>query len=143
MSIKRHIAPTGMAPPPEPYVHVVEAGETVHIAGQVAFNEQNEVVGNTPYEQALQVWSNIRSCLEGVGLSMQHLVRVTIYLADIRHAPDEIAARLEVVDEDHLPVVTMVQVANLGLPELLMEIDATAHRDRQILPSDSEGSRHG
>lgn len=128
MPIQRHIAPKGMAPPPEPYVHVIEAGDTVHVAGQVAFNESNEVVGTTPYEQALQVWTNIRTCLEGVGLSIQHLIRVTIYLADIRHAPDEIAARMQVIDQNHLPIVTMVQVANLGLPDLLMEIDATAYR---------------
>jgi len=39
---------------------------------------------------------------------------------------DEIAVRRQRFPQGRYPVCTIVQVANLGLPDLLMEIDATA-----------------
>ena len=45
MSAER-LSPAGLAPPDEPYVHAVRAGNTLYMAGQVAFDERNEVVGH-------------------------------------------------------------------------------------------------
>jgi len=39
------INPDGLSEPPEPYSHAVRAGDTVYLAGQVAFDSSGEIVG--------------------------------------------------------------------------------------------------
>ena len=58
---------------------------------------------------------------------MADVVKITVFLKDIRHAPAEIGVREKLFEPGRYPICTMVQVANLGLDDLLMEIDATAH----------------
>jgi len=53
-------------------------------------------------------------------------VKITVFLSDIRHAAAEMEVRARYFAEGRWPICTQVQVANLGLPELLMEVDAIA-----------------
>lgn len=123
---RRYLSP-GLAKPPEPYAHGVQWGELVLIAGQVAFDEENNIVGRgDAAAQARQVWRNLATVAESAGGTVRDIVKITVFLADIRHAPHEIAVRSELFPADRFPICTQVQVANLGLPELLMEIDAIA-----------------
>ena len=55
------------------------------------------------------------------------MVKITIFLKDVRHAPAEISVREGLFEPGRYPICTLVQVANLGLPDLLMEVDAIAH----------------
>jgi enamine deaminase RidA (YjgF/YER057c/UK114 family) len=124
---RTYLEPNGLAAPPEPYSHAIRCGETLYIAGQVAFDEQNRVVGvGDPRRQAEQVWWNIRLAVEAAGGSLGDVVKVTIFLKDVRHAPAEISVREQLFESGRFPVCTLVQVANLGLPDLLMEVDAVA-----------------
>src|SRR3954452_12163689 len=62
---RTYLEPAGIAPPPEPYSHAVRCGDTLYIAGQVAFDEDNRVVGiGDPRAQAERVWHNIRLAVE-------------------------------------------------------------------------------
>jgi enamine deaminase RidA (YjgF/YER057c/UK114 family) len=122
-----YLEPRGLAPPPEPYSHAIRCGDTLYIAGQVAFDEQSEVVGiGDPRRQAEQVWHNIRLAVEDAGGTLADVVKITIFLKDIRHAPAEISVREKLFEPGRFPICTLVQVANLGLPDLLMEVDAVA-----------------
>jgi enamine deaminase RidA (YjgF/YER057c/UK114 family) len=122
-----YLEPRGIAPPPEPYSHAVRCGDTLYIAGQVAFDEANEVVGvGDPRAQAERVWHNIRLAVEAAGGTVADVVKITIFLKDVRHAPAEISVREQLFEPGEFPVCTLVQVANLGLPDLLMEVDAIA-----------------
>jgi 2-iminobutanoate/2-iminopropanoate deaminase len=124
---RRYLEPAGLAPPPEPYSHAIQCGETLYIAGQVAFDEQNEIVGvGDPHRQAERVWHNIRLAVEAAGGTLADVVKITIFLKDIRHAPAEISVREQLFEPGRAPICTLVQVANLGLPDLLMEVDAIA-----------------
>ena len=124
---RTHLEPDGLAAPPEPYSHAIRCGDTLYIAGQVAFDEQNRVVGaGDPRAQAEQVWRNIGLAVEGAGGTLADVVKITIFLKDVRHAPAEISVRERLFEPGHFPVCTLVQVANLGLPDLLMEVDAVA-----------------
>ena len=129
MAIERtYIEPAGIAPPPEPYSHAVRCGDTLYVAGQVAFDEHNEVVGiGDPRAQAERVWHNIRLAVEAAGGTLADVVKITIFLKDVRHAPAEISVRERLFEPGRYPICTQVQVANLGLPDLLMEVDAIAH----------------
>lgn len=122
-----YLKPDGLAAPPEPYSHAVRCGDTLYIAGQVAFDEHNQVVGvGDPRRQAEQVWRNIQLAVEAAGGTLADVVKITIFLKDVRDAPAEISVRERLFESDRFPVCTLVQVANLGLPDLLMEVDAIA-----------------
>jgi enamine deaminase RidA (YjgF/YER057c/UK114 family) len=124
---RTYLEPAGLAPPPEPYSHAIRCGDTLYIAGQVAFDEQNNVVGvGDPRRQAEQVWQNIRLAVEAAGGTLADVVKITIFLKDVRHAPAEISVRETLFEAGRYPICTLVQVANLGLPDLLMEVDAVA-----------------
>jgi enamine deaminase RidA (YjgF/YER057c/UK114 family) len=122
-----HIEPAGVAPPPEPYAHVIRAGKMVFVAGQVAFDARGELVGpGDPGRQAEQCWKNIQACLRAAGADLSDVVKVVCFLADIRHVPHEIQVRRRLFLEGRWPTYTMVQVANLGREDLLFEIDVIA-----------------
>lgn len=127
MSDRAFLQPSGVAPPPEPYSHVIRAGKMVFVAGQVAFDEAGELVGaGDPMGQAEQCWKNIEACLSSAGAELTHVVKVVCFLADIRHVPHEIEVRRRLFSAGRWPTYTMVQVANLGREDLLFEIDVTA-----------------
>lgn len=124
---RTYLDPDGLATPPEPYSHAVRCGDTLYIAGQVAFDERNQIVGiGDPRRQAEQVWKNIGLAVEAAGGTLADVVKITLFLKDVRHASAEISVRERLFAAGRFPVCTLVQVANLGLPDLLMEVDAVA-----------------
>ncbi len=124
---RQYLQPDGLAAPPEPYSHAIRCGDTLYIAGQVAFDERNNIVGiGDPRSQAEQVWRNIGLAVDAVGGTIADIVKITVFLKDVRHAAAEIGVREHLFERGRFPICTLVQVANLGLPELLMEIDAVA-----------------
>jgi enamine deaminase RidA (YjgF/YER057c/UK114 family) len=54
-------------------------------------------------------------------------VKITIFLKDVRHVSAEISVRERLFEPGRYPICTLLQVANLGRPDLLMEVDAIAH----------------
>ena len=116
----------GLCDPPEPYSYSVRAGQTIYLAGQVALDENMQVVGTTMPEQAAQVWHNIRSVLTASGATLGDIVKINYFMRDIRELSDEIAVRETLFADDKMPAVTAVQVAALGLPGLMMEVDIIA-----------------
>ncbi|MCQ3802996.1 MAG: RidA family protein [bacterium] len=125
MSIET-INPEGMSEPPEPYSHAVRAGDTVYLAGQVAFDAAGEVVGETTGEQAEQIWKNIAEILEACGGSVANVVKITYFCQDIRELPEEMVVRRRVFGGGPYPAVTACQAAALGLPGLKLEVDVIA-----------------
>jgi enamine deaminase RidA (YjgF/YER057c/UK114 family) len=77
-------------------------------------------------EQARQVWRNIQAVCERAGGKVTDVVRVSTYLVDIDHGEAVHEARREFFPDGDYPVATMVQVAKLGLPGLLLETEAVA-----------------
>ena len=123
-----HIAaPDGVAPGAG-YTHVViGSGRLVALSGQVALNEQGQVVGTgDPAAQARQVFENLRRCLAAAGATFDQVVKLTYFLTDVSFLPAIRAARDEFVDTERPPASTAVQVAALFRPELLLEVEAFA-----------------
>jgi enamine deaminase RidA (YjgF/YER057c/UK114 family) len=125
--MKQYLEPEGLAPPLDPYSHAIRCGDTVWIAGQVALDNENRLVGiGDPRRQAEQIWHNIECAIRGAGGTLADVVKITIFIKDIRHGNDEIEVRKTKFATGRFPICTQVQVANLALPELLFEIDAVA-----------------
>lgn len=126
---KKQIIPTeqGPHPLPWPYSHGIRVGDTLYIAGQVAFDDQLRLIGPGNAEaQARQVWRNIQMIVEAAGGKVTDVVRVTTYVADLADGDAIHTVRREVFPNGDYPVATVCQVAKLGLPGILLETEAIA-----------------
>ena len=117
----------GLHPLPWPYSHGWRVGNMLFIAGQVALDEELRLIGpGDAEEQTRQVWRNIKAVVENAGGKLSDVVRVSTYVADIADIGAIMEARREFFPDGDYPVATMVEVAKLGLPGLLLETEAMA-----------------
>jgi enamine deaminase RidA (YjgF/YER057c/UK114 family) len=105
----------------------VVAGNTVYLRGQVGQDlDTRESVGiGDAAAQAEQAMANIAMLLEEAGARLEDIVKVVVYVTDIRHREPvyQVMGRwLEGV----FPVSTGLVVTALARPEWVVEIDATA-----------------
>lgn len=83
-SAKRKVLTDRAPKPAGPYSQAIVAGNTVYVAGQVAFSPRTgQVVEGGFEEQAVQVFENVKAILEGAGSSLEKVVRVNVYLTDL------------------------------------------------------------
>jgi enamine deaminase RidA (YjgF/YER057c/UK114 family) len=121
----------GLAPGPG-YAHVVTAtGRLAFIAGQVALDEQGQLVGPGDLgAQTRQALANLHRALSVVGADWRDVVRFNWYLRDA----GQVAVLREVRDEILRPALgdlpnpasTLVEVGRLFREDLLVEVDAIA-----------------
>ena len=113
---------------PELWSNAIRAGDTLYISGQVArpFEGGTEIVGKDEYEQTRQIFSRIERIVKAAGGTMDNLVKMTIYVVDIRKNTEVWRARREFFT-GNFPCSTLVQVAALANPSLKVEINAVAH----------------
>ena len=77
---------TDKAPKPiGPYSQAIIAGNFVFVAGQIPIDpETGEIVQGGIEEQTRRVLENIKAILEAAGSSLDKVVRVQVFLADLR-----------------------------------------------------------
>jgi enamine deaminase RidA (YjgF/YER057c/UK114 family) len=75
--------------------------------------------------QARAALQAVKAQVEAGGGTMANIVKVNTYLTDIRHRADYAAIREEFFGKK-MPASTLVAVAALAMPELLIEIEAIA-----------------
>src|SRR4051794_4318465 len=125
MAIERH----GSGAPWEPvvgYSRVVKAGPTVYVSGCTAIDADGNVVGQTPYEQAVQTLRNVVEALGRVGATPADVVRTRTYVTDISRWEEVGRAHGEIF-ADVLPATSMVEVSGLIDPRMVVEIEAVAY----------------
>ena len=114
---------------PTGYTHVVEvagAARTVYIAGQVAFDNNGQVVGKGDRKaQTEQVYKNLETALAAAGASFKDVVKMNTYVTDMSQAQVTRDVRARYFGET-LPASTLVQVVALARPELMIEIEVIA-----------------
>jgi reactive intermediate/imine deaminase len=85
MSIERFGAsPTGPGGRPLPFAKAVRAGDFVFVSGQVPMGPDGEIVGGTIVEQTHRTIANVKAILAELGLGLEHVAKVTVWLADTR-----------------------------------------------------------
>jgi len=104
-------------------------GDTLHLAGQVAWDKDGKVVGAGDLAvQTRQALANLREVLAAAGATPADVVRLRTYVVD--HSPDKLAPVLGELGAFYagaLPAAnTFIGVQALALPEFLVEIEATA-----------------
>ena len=125
--IEHHQAPEGMAPG-SGYSHaVVGTGRLVAVAGQVAMDEQGELVGEgDPAAQVERVFENLGRALAAAGATFADVVKFGIFVTDISILPVIREVRDRHVDTANPPASTAVQVGALFRPGYVVEIEALA-----------------
>ena len=117
--------------PPSPweqpygFSRVVQAGGLVIVGGTTSVNADGVILGNTPYQQSVEILRKIEHELSRVGASLSQVVQTRVYVTDISRADDVGRAHGEAFG-DVRPAMTMVEVSALIDPRMLVEIEALA-----------------
>jgi len=106
---------------------VTRGGRIVWLRGQCPQNLEDaaNIESHDPVEQTHKVMQNIRQLIEEAGGTMEHLVKVVVYLTDVRHREAVYRTMGEYLKGVY-PVSTGVVVQALARPDWLVEIDGTA-----------------
>ena len=104
----------------------VSGGRAVFVAGQIPWDENGDTVCKGDVAgQTRQVFANIGAVLAEAGGTLDDVVKITVFAADIRYRDEINRVRTETFSEPY-PASTQVAVASLVDPEWLVEIEAVA-----------------
>lgn len=109
-----------------PYSQAIRAGQFLFLSGQIPLDRAtDQLVAGDVSAQTDQVLRNLGAVLQASGLSFDHVVRTTIYLADLNDftAVNEVYGRYFTAPA---PARATVQVARLPR-DARVEIDAIAY----------------
>jgi enamine deaminase RidA (YjgF/YER057c/UK114 family) len=118
--------------PPSPYEgrygfsRVVSVGPFVLIGGTTSVQPSGFVVGESPYEQTVEILGKLLHELARAGLGPADVIQTRVYVTDISRA-DEVGRAHGEIFAEHRPLMTMVEVSGLIDPRMLVEIEAVAY----------------
>lgn len=124
---QRVVSPEVNEPPPQLWSNCLKVGDIAYVSGMTSRGADREtVLGDSEYEQARVVFGKIRDLVSAAGGVMDDVVKMTIFVTRIDRNTEVWRARKEFFAGD-FPACTLVQVAALAKPEILLEIEAVAH----------------
>jgi enamine deaminase RidA (YjgF/YER057c/UK114 family) len=129
MTTHRSLTPPGWSRG-KGYSHGIEAsGRMVFVAGQVGWNEKEEIVSGDFVDQFRQALANTKAILAEAGAGPEHVVRMTWFITD----KNEYLSRLQDVGlayraimGKHFPAMAVVVVNGLIEEGAKLEIETTA-----------------
>lgn len=124
--MKKIIKTTHAPAPIGPYNQAILAGNTLYISGQIALDpDSGELKTDDLEEETKQVLENLKAILKEAGLSLDHVVKTSIFISDMNNFGkiNEVYSRY--FDSENAPARETVEVANL--PKFVnVEISAIA-----------------
>ena len=108
------------------YTHAVSHGDLVFVSGCTGTDGDGQLIGADDIEaETYQALRNLEEALMAAGSSLQHVLKVTLYLTDIRDRE-----RINVVRQKLFgaarPASTLVEVSKLAIDGARVEIEAVA-----------------
>lgn len=107
------------------YSRAVRVGRRVWVSGTTALRAGRIVAPGDPYRQAVRALEIVRAALREAGAGLDDVVRTRVYLVDDRHWSEVGRAHGKFFGRAR-PACTMVRVAGLIDPAMLVEIEAEA-----------------
>jgi enamine deaminase RidA (YjgF/YER057c/UK114 family) len=124
----RFYDPQNVSTRPIPYSHgaEVEAGsKLLYMSGQVGRGLPDGDILPDFEAQIRQTYANIEAVLDGAGMDLTNLVKMTTYITDRKNLEAMREIRKEILG-DHKPAHTLVIAAGLAFEEYLIEVDCIA-----------------
>lgn len=125
MSTQMEFVATNNAPAAiGPYSQAVKVNGMVYTSGQIALTPEGEMLGDDVVLQTKQVFANLKAVLEEAGTSLDRVVKVMAFVADI----NDFATVNEIYAEafgDHKPARSLVAAKTLP-KNALVEIEVIA-----------------
>ena len=125
--VKRTNPPTLSTP--TGYTHVVEVSgpaKMIYISGQIALDKGGNLVGGADMKaQAEQVFKNLEAALASAGARFTDVVKMNTYTTDMAQVQAIRDVRTKYFGTV-TPASTLVQVARLARPDLLLEVEVIA-----------------
>lgn len=98
-----------------PYSQAIRTGSILFCSGQLGIHpETKQMAGPDVQAQIIQVMKNIRELLKSQGLDLNHIVKTTLFLADMNDFPEVNRLYAEALG-NHKPARSTIQVARLPL----------------------------
>ncbi|MCS1409509.1 MAG: 2-iminobutanoate/2-iminopropanoate deaminase [Verrucomicrobia subdivision 3 bacterium] len=126
MKKKRPFSPSASPKALGPYNHGVQFGDFLFTAGQIPLDpESGSLVGDDIADQTKQVLENLRLILESESLSLEHILKTTVFMVHLSELQQVNAVYAEYFPQS-CPARSTVQVAALPM-RARIEIEAIAH----------------
>ncbi|NIS62391.1 MAG: deaminase [Proteobacteria bacterium] len=104
----------------------VKAGNLIFVSGQISKNARGELVGKGDIRtQTRQCIENLKHVLEAGEATLENVVKVTVYVTDMKNLKAIHEVRAEYFTEKY-PASTLVEVSSLTTQECMIEIEAIA-----------------
>ena len=122
----------GLPEPISHYTDAVRAGNTIYVSGQGAIAEDGTLVGRGDVAtQTRKVLDNMTLALAAAGATLDDVVKVTVYLANVDDRPKVNEVRKEYF-KDNKPASTLIEISRFAIEGMLIEIEAIAVVGRDI-----------
>ncbi len=108
-------------------VSVEGPGKILYVSGQIARNQEGEIVGVGDVEaQTRQVYENLLSVLKMLGATLADVVKQNVFVTSLDQVDKFRKVRDEYLPKGRPPATTLVGVIGLAMKELLIEIEVVA-----------------
>ncbi len=104
---------------------VPPGARVLYVAGQVGLDSKGKLQP-TFEKQAVQAWKNIGQVLKAAGMGYKDIVKITSFITDGRYLLANRAAREQFISSEPYPASTLLVVAGLADPAMLVEIEVVA-----------------
>lgn len=122
-----------------PYSPAVKLGDFVYLSGQLGMNAEGVLVSEDVVEQTHQAMKNIGALLAEMGLSYRHIVKTTVFVADLNdfgkvnevygsYFNEGVYPARSCVEVSRLPKDAKVEIECMVLDTLAYERQAEAHQ---------------
>ena len=116
----------GLSEPISHYTDAVRAGNTIYVSGQGAIAEDGTLVGRGDVvAQTRKVLDNMALALAAAGATLDDVVKVIVYLANVDDRPKVNEVR-KAYFKDNKPASTLIEISRFAIEGMLIEIEAVA-----------------
>jgi enamine deaminase RidA (YjgF/YER057c/UK114 family) len=127
MSARRKVSSGAPWEPVVGYSRAVAAGDNIWVTGCTSIVDGEVVHEGDPYAQTAQAIRNVAWALGQLDSSLEDVVRTRIFVTDISRWEEYGRAHGEAFGEI-MPATSMVQVAALIDPRMMVEVEAVAYK---------------